>query len=168
MAHQKILFVTVGTTLFDALIGAMTNPSVLTKLADLGFTKMILQYGKGTAPPVTSNADLTIEAYQFKPTLTADLARAHVVIGHAGAGTVSETLALGKKLIVVINTSLMHNHQTELAYAMRNRGYCYVVEDPRDLLEETTWDEINAFTPVPVPQGDAQEFPNLLTAFLNC
>ena len=40
-----------------------------------------------------------------------------------GAGTVLETLSLGKPLITVINEKLMHNHQMELALQMQKDGH---------------------------------------------
>ena len=170
----RTAFVTVGTTRFDALMQAMTNELVLQTLQDFGFSTLILQHGKGPAPTLPNNgaAQLHVEMYKFKPSLAADYQRADWVIGHAGAGTVSETLAAddsSKKrrrlLIVVINTALMHNHQTELAYAMRNRNYLYVVENPRDLLQTSTWKAVQEFEPTPFPGGDVMDFPRLLTAF---
>jgi beta-1,4-N-acetylglucosaminyltransferase len=47
---------------------------------------------------------------------------ADLVIGHAGAGTIMETLKLGKPLLVVVNDKLMQNHQTDVAQALRDRG----------------------------------------------
>lgn len=179
----RTAFVTVGTTRFDALMQAMTNELVLQTLQDLGFTTLILQHGKGPAPTLPpsngASAPLHVEMYDFKPSLAADYQRADWVIGHAGAGTISETLAAGdddddddsskkqRLLILVINTALMHNHQTELAYAMRNGNYLYVVENPHDLLQASTWKAVQEFEPTPFPGGDAMDFPRLLTAFFN-
>ena len=171
--HPRTLFVTVGTTLFDALVQAVTSEKVLQMLADLGFTKMIVQYGKGQEPNNNTvnmpDMPIQVEVYNFKATLADDLQCADVVIGHAGAGTISETLAGGSggrpKLVVVINRELMHNHQTELAYAMRQCNYLYVVKDPADLMHVDTWNAIDTFEPTPFPGGNVDDFPRLLTAF---
>ncbi|GMG15312.1 unnamed protein product [Phytophthora fragariaefolia] len=47
-----------------------------------------------------------------------------LVISHVGAGSIMDGLALKKKLVVVVNTALMDNHQTELAEAMADQKYC--------------------------------------------
>ena len=167
---ERTVFVTVGTTLFEALIQAMTNEQVLHKLAQLGFTKLILQYGNGHVPilPATkTQLPLQVEMYSFKPTLTDDMQHADLILGHAGAGTVSEVLRYQKKRVVVINTALMHNHQTELAHAMRDRHHLHVIEEPTWLLQPAVWDEIARFQPVPLPPGDPHDFPRLLNAFLD-
>lgn len=182
-AEGGTVFVTVGTTLFEALIRAMTDARVLHKLARLGFDTLIIQYGKGRRPELPVNAPLRcVELYDFKETLTDDIRRADWIIGHAGAGTVSEVLSyhgesttttttttkhLKKRLVVVINTTLMHNHQTELAYAMGDRHHLHVVEEPASLLQTTVWDDIADFEPVPLAGGDPSDFPRMLTAFLD-
>jgi beta-1,4-N-acetylglucosaminyltransferase len=40
---------------------------------------------------------------------------AYMIISHAGSGSILEALSLDKKLLIVINSSLMDNHQSELA-----------------------------------------------------
>lgn len=41
-----------------------------------------------------------------------------------GSGSMLQALRLHKRLIVVSNTSLMDNHQVELAQAMQQKNYC--------------------------------------------
>ena len=49
----KTAFVTVGTTLFDKLIQNVTNPTFLEHLVSLGYTRLVIQFGKGANPVVT-------------------------------------------------------------------------------------------------------------------
>ena len=77
-----------------------------------------------------------------------------------------EALRLRKKLVVVINTALMNNHQTELAGAMAERGHLYMVEYPELLNDKATWASFQGFDPIPHQGGDPRDFPRLLDAFL--
>ena len=54
-----------------------------------------------------------------------DLREASLVLSHAGAGSILETLSLRKFLVVVVNEQLMDNHQYELASKMADEGYLY-------------------------------------------
>lgn len=45
------VFVTVGTTLFDALIQAVDTPAFKRVLLDKGYSKLVIQYGKGRTHP---------------------------------------------------------------------------------------------------------------------
>lgn len=51
------------------------------------------------------------------------MAKAHLIIAHAGSGTILEALRLGKRLVVVPNGELMDNHQVELARELGGQGY---------------------------------------------
>jgi beta-1,4-N-acetylglucosaminyltransferase len=44
----------------------------------------------------------------------------------SGSGSILTALRAGRKLIVVPNTSLMDNHQAELALALEKGNYLYV------------------------------------------
>lgn len=46
-----------------------------------------------------------------------------LVVSHAGSGSILEALRYQVPLIVVPNTSLLDNHQEELADAMQRSGY---------------------------------------------
>ncbi|KDN35318.1 glycosyltransferase family 1 protein [Tilletiaria anomala UBC 951] len=68
-----------------------------------------------------------ITLFKFAPNLRACMEAADVVISHAGSGTILEVLRLPpisrtraheRQLIVVPNSSLMDNHQVELAEAL--------------------------------------------------
>lgn len=97
----KTVFVTVGTTEFDSLIRTIDDPSMYDLLACAGFTRLVIQMGRGQYEPLhraNAPSSLAIDVYRFKPSITADIASADLVIGHAGAGTTLEVLAFIRTL----------------------------------------------------------------------
>jgi len=137
--------ITVGTTNFDALMRSLFEQKELfaTGLKKQNISSLTLQIG-GTS---TLNKDS-----DFKPLIkelkkqkitcnvvemldhggfSQELSKATWVIGHAGAGTVLETLDLKKRLIIVPNRSLMDDHQMELTEAL---GENYCLWSPHNLL----------------------------------
>ena len=106
-----------------------------------------------------------MEVYDFKSSLEHDMCSADLILSHAGAGTVTEALKLQKRLVVVINTLLMNNHQTELAHALGVRKHLYVVEKPEQLRHTDTWKAFQNFKPLPYQAGDEYDFPKLLDAY---
>ena len=149
------VFVTVGTTSFDALIGACTTPEFHKKLKTLGFDELRLQVGRGAAPAETDR----VTWFRFAPTITEEMRAADVVISHAGAGSILEALELGKRLVVCVNEKLMDNHQAELANALEARGHVVVstVDDVADALQRVV-----ATRPAPYERGDAAPFRALV------
>ena len=172
--NERILFVTVGTTSFDPLIRIVSSSTFLQLAKDLGYTTILVQYGKGEYIPFqdepaqnkTNNCGIHCEAYRFKPSLQEDVQSASLILSHAGAGSIMEALAAHKKMIVVINNSLMHNHQWEVAHALAQRGYLKYVDSPNGLLEEDgrMVREVSSkkYTPLTYPKGDVYAFSNLL------
>ena len=55
------VFVTVGTTLFDALVKEASSPQCRQVLVDLGYTSLIIQLGKGSIKPVEVNTASPIQ-----------------------------------------------------------------------------------------------------------
>ncbi len=54
---------------------------------------------------------LAVECFDYRPSLAALMARAALIISHAGSGSVFEALRLRVPLIAVPNAILMANHQ---------------------------------------------------------
>jgi beta-1,4-N-acetylglucosaminyltransferase len=154
-------FVTVGTTRFDALVALVACERFLEVLVACGFSSLTIQHGRGPSPTIASTASIPVEVecYSLKPSLKDDLERADLVIGHAGAGTVLEVLRKGKPLVVVPNSTLMGNHQLELAEALASRGHVQrsTVDRLTEVLERGDWKSL-----VPYPAADATAFPKFL------
>ncbi|PXF41067.1 UDP-N-acetylglucosamine transferase subunit ALG13-like [Gracilariopsis chorda] len=122
------LLVTVGSTQFAALSDFMVQASTLSALRDLGFAQLTLQHGSHTPTlPAPSALPPRLQPLRYHPDLRALLRQAHVIVSHAGAGTVLEAVEAARPLVVVVNDALLHNHQTELADAMHAAGCCIVV-----------------------------------------
>lgn len=86
-----LVFVTVGSTKFDALVQATVSEPVLTALHAKGFERVILQRGNSHLDLASTQDSLTItkagvdiETWKFKPSIHDDIERADLVISHAG------------------------------------------------------------------------------------
>lgn len=93
--QEKIVFVTVGSTRFDALVTRVLSEEVVEVLKENGVTTLIVQAGNSTFNPPPSFEqdegilrghirDLSVEIWTYKPSLKEDYERAALVIGHAG------------------------------------------------------------------------------------
>ncbi|XP_022084596.1 UDP-N-acetylglucosamine transferase subunit ALG13 homolog [Acanthaster planci] len=124
MKPKKTVFVTVGTTSFDALIQVVSSQQLCQQFEALGYSKVLLQIGRGVyEPEPISKRGFRLEYYRYKDSIAEDIRKASLIISHAGAGSVLESLGAGKPLIVVINQLLMGNHQMELAYQLYLDGH---------------------------------------------
>jgi beta-1,4-N-acetylglucosaminyltransferase len=86
--------------------------------------------------------NVEIIAYRYKNSIREDMESADLVISHSGAGSVLESLEANKKLIVVVNETLMDNHQLELAEKMYEENYllytnCQGLPDKIDLINNS-------------------------------
>ena len=61
-----------------------------------------------------------IVAFPFDSNIVDVINKSDLVISHVGTGSIIDTLRNNKKLIVVVNDTLMDNHQLEIA----NLDYC--------------------------------------------
>jgi hypothetical protein len=102
MAHEEIsssggrLFVTVGTTNFDALIEAIHSPTVISLLKkEYSVHSITVQLGHGTSPGAAlstgscddasySIAGVQFTAFRLKPSISPYITSANIVISHAG------------------------------------------------------------------------------------
>lgn len=101
-----------------------------------------------------------MQYYRYKDSIAEDIQSASLVISHAGAGSVLETLQAGRPLIVVINELLMDNHQLELASQLAEDGHlsyatCGTLES---IIREQNFSKLKHF-----PSGK----PELFSMFLD-
>lgn len=116
---------------------------------------------------------LNIIWYRFKPSLSVDMDRANLILCHAGAGTLLEAMSLSKEdapmestqqndthhkvINAVINSSLMDNHQSELAEELEKRRHIMVTKKVAEWTTPTGacnfWKRVNDFVPTPFLAG---------------
>ncbi|XP_028396017.1 UDP-N-acetylglucosamine transferase subunit ALG13 homolog [Dendronephthya gigantea] len=164
MADENIVFATVGSTSFDRLVETLTSKPVLNVLERLGYTKLVVQIGRGKyEPECFEKKSFALEFYRYKDSLKDDMSRASLIISHAGAGCITESLELCKPLIVVVNEKLMDNHQFELARQLakdEHLVYC-ICDDLKDVLEKKNLSCLKGLMP-----GDPKLFGNFLDDFM--
>ncbi|GJJ77010.1 beta-1,4-N-acetylglucosaminyltransferase [Entomortierella parvispora] len=158
---SRTVFVTVGSTRFDKLIAAVSSQPILHLLHSLGYTHVTMQHGAGPAPTsaASSATAIGVDSYNYKPNLHQDMEEADLVISHAGSGSILEALRLHKKLIVVVNEELMHNHQLELGSALQEQKYlvCCTTDQLEKALSAKEYESLQPF-----PEPNPSVFANLL------
>ncbi len=140
--------------------------SIISYLRKAGYTKLVLQIGTGSVEPLNlvkhATHDFAVEYFKFSHTFKDVIQTAGLVISHAGAGTILEVLRMpspAPKLLVVVNTKLMDNHQLELAEALSQGSYLFHAE-PHNVVEtirKSDWASIQPYPPI-----DSTAFPLLL------
>lgn len=186
----KRCLVSVGTTDFDELIEYLDVHAneLIRLLSDLQFDHLTVQKGRGSFKPTRlaaaaaafstnkrrssqNAAAFTVVVVDFVApeqwhTLTEE---ATLVICHAGAGSIMESLRSGCKLLVVVNQKLMHNHQLELATKLAVEKYLFW-SYPSNLLKVLEQADFSLLLPLKQRQETLslrQTFPALLQTQLD-
>ena len=136
---MKTVMIIVGTTNFDDLIKEIDQEKIYKIFKKFGFKKIIFQIGKGVYLPKNYEKE-GFEGifYDYKANYEEDIDKSDFIIGHGGAGTILDCLRKDKKLMVVINNSLMNNHQFELFDELVKEGYLFGLQSP-SLLEQNVF-----------------------------
>lgn len=95
--RKMAVFVTVGTTEFDLLVDTVLQEDIVAvrpltycvftsqELFKLGYTKMVIQYGRGKERPEQMDVlQMDVSFFRLKPSLNENILSAALVIGHAG------------------------------------------------------------------------------------
>lgn len=160
------IFVTVGTTEFTELISTVLSEPILDQLIKLGCENLLLQIGRGRQPSdkeIIARSEINIDYYRLKPSILDDINTSDLIISHAGAGSCIEILNANKPLIVVVNDTLMNNHQAELAEQLSSDGYLYYCTP---LTLATTLDEFDHEKLRKYEKGNVKQFVKHLNNFM--
>lgn len=144
------IFVTVGTTEFPELIERLNQMELYEILRNkLKCEKLKVQFGHGKKLTFKKFEGIQVEQFDLKPDIKSDIEEADLIISHAGAGTCIDVLTLKKPLIVVINDTLMNNHQIELAEQLAKDGYLFYsnVKNLPEILEQIDTAKLKEYEP---------------------
>ena len=147
-----MIFITVGTTDFDALVAAGDA------LAATASEPVIIQIGHGDVEPQQA------EWFRFAPSLDAYYARADVVVTHGGLGTLTELLHRGQRVVGVSNPDRFDRHQDQILRAFEQAGHLIWCRDLAAL--DAAIDQARAaqFTPYVPPVSHIHQ---VISAFLD-
>ena len=139
---MKECLVTVGSTRFDVLVRAAGTEAFAEALVARGVGRLVIQRGEGgphvaLLPERSRNGtvrvkggSLEIETIEYDPNLAERLARAALVVCHAGAGTIFEALSAGRCVVAVPNPALMGDHQASERDRGRSRRHAHPLPFP--------------------------------------
>ena len=162
---QRVL-VTVGTTNFDVLIGEVLRSKcgiVVALQSRLRLAALTVQLGATTEFEEEDvmrrlgelvGPDVQLKVFKLKQGgLDAEIDEADLVLGHAGAGTLLDVCRRRRPFIVVVNTALMDNHQSEMAEAMAAADHCMAVDvaGVAALIRDELFAREHGFLPLPPP-----------------
>lgn len=133
---ERSVLVTVGTTEFRELVEAASTEAFGRRLAELGYTSLRVQVGRGPKPDFQGTIQkLERTWFDVTPDMPGEMRKATLIISHGGAGSVMEALSFRTKPIVVcVNETLMGNHQEELAAELSQRNHI-VLATPKTLCD---------------------------------
>ncbi|GAB4506131.1 MAG: hypothetical protein Kow00123_02690 [Anaerolineales bacterium] len=134
-----MIFVTVGTTDFDALVEAMD------RLAPALGEEVVAQIGRGRYEPKN------LRWFRSAPSLEPYYRQASLVVSHGGMGTVMEVAAMGKPLVALSNPDRYDRHQDDLLGYMERQGHLLWCRDLADLEADLQRARAMTFTPYVAP-----------------
>ncbi|RGP64061.1 beta-1,4-n-acetylglucosaminyltransferase [Fusarium longipes] len=152
---SRVCLVTVGATAgFKILIDSVLSPNFWKYIVSQGFTELHVQCGPDV---VSASKQLSTIKDEVPPGLIVDIFDAKknlmkeemilckdvegkrqlgLVISHAGTGTILDAWKMGLPIVVVPNTQLLDDHQTEMAKHLSNEGYAIMSTGSTEDLKE--------------------------------
>lgn len=118
-----MIFVTVGTEMFDELVKKMDE--IAAELRE----KVAIQIGKGRYEPKNC------KYFRFVSEMNLYYEKADLIVTHGGAGTIFELLAKNKKIIGISNPEKPGEHQEDVLKALSKQNYLIWCRDINRLEE---------------------------------
>jgi UDP-N-acetylglucosamine transferase subunit ALG13 len=140
-----MIFVTVGTTDFDALVRAMDA------LAPSLGEPVVAQIGRGAYEPVN------MTFFRFAPSLDPYYQQTRLVVAHGGLGTLIEVMQRGIKLIGLSNPDRYDRHQDDLLQTWEADGHMLWCRDLVQLPQFLAEAERRIFKPYVSPPCEIAE-----------
>lgn len=125
-----MIFVTIGTQQqsFDRLFDYINNLDTSEKI--------IVQKGKNN---YKLNENIISYDFLSYEDMEKNFKKARIIITHGGGGTIFKALKLNKKVIVVPRLAKykehINNHQLEFSMYLKQKNYCFVVENENEFKE---------------------------------
>lgn len=134
-----MIFVTVGTTDFDALVEEMD------RIAPSLGEEVVAQIGRGRYKPAN------LRWFRTAPSLEPYYRQADLVVSHGGLGTVIEVASMGKPLVALSNPDRYDRHQDDLLGYMERQGHLLWCRDLARLEADVQRARAMAFRPYVAP-----------------
>ena len=147
-----MIFVSIGTTSFNALIQAMDS------LSQSLSEEVVMQIGRSDHVPEQC------EYFRFAPSLVPYYERASLVISHGGLGIVTEILERGLPLVAVEDPDQPDRHQREILEVWEREGHLVWCKDLRRLPRAIEQVRSQRFKPYAAPEC---RIHTIITQFLN-
>jgi len=144
-----MIFVTVGTTDFDALVERVDQ------LAPELMQPVVMQIGVGHYQP-----QCVAEYFRFAPSLEPYFEQATLVISHGGLGALVEALRRRCRLIGVSNPERYDRHQDDLLSYFEEQGYLLWCRDLAHLDRDLERAVQMTFRPYPDPPCEIHDVIN--------
>lgn len=111
----------------------------------------------------SQDGSLHVSWFRLKDDISAEMSAADLVVSHAGAGSCTEALRAGRRLVIVVNERLMNDHQSELADRLHQLGHGLTCR-PRTLAQ--TLISASNFEAVAWPPAETSRFSTFLESFV--
>lgn len=167
-AMSTALVTTGATEPFRELLVSCASREVLEAFRELGYIHVTVQCGKGldlfreelaktqAARDSADNGFPEVHAIAYTPDLPALMRAADLVVSHAGTGSILDALRAQRPLVVVVNSTLMDNHQQDIAEKLSSDGHLLVSGvEPGQLASAIRDSSSRKFTPLPPANSTA-------------